>query len=133
MNAERSVYFDSSALVKLVVPEPESAALRWYFDQTERATASTLARVEILRSVRPHGTNAVLEARALFPQIMWLTMDDQILDAAAMLDPESLRSLDAIHLATAQSVGSDLAAVATYDARMTAACRLAGLTVHAPR
>jgi predicted nucleic acid-binding protein len=133
MNGERSVYFDSSALVKLVVPEPESSALRSYFDQAERATASTLARVEILRSVRPHGANAVLEARALFPQIMWLTMDDQILELAATLDPPSLRSLDAIHLATAQSVGSDLAAVATYDARMTAAYRLAGLTVHAPR
>jgi predicted nucleic acid-binding protein len=133
MNGERSVYFDSSALVKLVVPEPESSALRSYFDQTERVTASTLARVEMLRSVRSHGAGAVLRARTLFSQIIWLAMDDQLLELAATLDPRSLRSLDAIHLATAQSVGSDLAAVATYDARMTAACRLAGLTVHAPR
>jgi predicted nucleic acid-binding protein len=133
MNGERLVYFDSSALVKLVVTEPESVALRGYFAQTERVTTSTLARVEILRSVRPHGANAILEARALFPQVIWLAINEQILEVAGTADPESLRSLDAIHLATAQSVGGDLAAVATYDGRMMEACRLAGIAVHAPR
>jgi predicted nucleic acid-binding protein len=86
-----------------------------------------------LRSVRPHGANAILEARALFPQVIWLAINEQILEVAGTADPESLRSLDAIHLATAQSVGGDLAAVATYDGRMMEACRLAGIAVHAPR
>jgi len=127
------VYLDSSALVKLVVAEPESSALRRYLgDESERASCA-LARVEVLRAVRAHGPAALTRARRLLQRLNVVPIDDELLDAAAALDPRVLRSLDAIHLAAAQLFGDELTAVVTYDRRMAAAAGLADLTVAAPR
>jgi predicted nucleic acid-binding protein len=60
-------------------------------------------------------------------------IDDELLDAAAALDPRVLRSLDAIHLAAAQLFGDELTAVVTYDRRMATAAGLLDLRVVAPR
>ncbi|MDE3102978.1 MAG: PIN domain-containing protein, partial [Chloroflexota bacterium] len=57
---------------------------------------------------------------------------DQILDAAGSLEPRIVRTLDAIHLATAASLGDDLDAIVTYDARMTEGARLLGLPAASP-
>jgi predicted nucleic acid-binding protein len=127
------VYLDSSALVKLVVSEPESSALRRELRGEPDRASCTLARVEVVRAVRPHGAAAVSRARRLLRHIDLVQLDDELLDAAAMLDGGVLRSLDAIHLAAAQTLGDDLDAVITYDERMTTAARLIGLTVRAPR
>jgi uncharacterized protein len=127
------VYLDSSALVKLVVAEPESSALRLELRGVPDRASCTLARVEVVRAVRPHGAAAVTRARRLLRRIDLVQLDDELLDAAAMLDGGVLRSLDAIHLAAAQTLGDDLDAVITYDERMTTAARLIGLTVGAPR
>jgi predicted nucleic acid-binding protein len=127
------VYLDSSALVKLVVAEPESPALRRYLrDEPERASC-VLARVEILRAVRVHGSAVLTRARRLLPRLHLVPIDEELLDAAAALDPRVLRSLDAIHLAAAQLFGDELTAVVTYDRRMAAAAGLVDLTVAAPR
>ena len=127
------VYLDSSALVKLVVAEPESAALRRYLrTELERASCA-LARVEVVRAVRPHGATATSRARQLLRRLDMIQVDDELLDGAAALDGVVLRSLDAIHLAAAQMLGDDLAAIVTYDERMTRAAELLGLPVHAPR
>jgi predicted nucleic acid-binding protein len=127
------VYLDSSALVKLVVAEPESSVLRRELRGEPDRASCTLARVEVVRAVRPHGAAAVTRARRLVRRIDLVQLDDELLDAAAMLDGGVLRSLDAIHLAAAQTLGDDLDAVITYDERMTTAARLIGLTVRAPR
>jgi uncharacterized protein len=127
------VYLDSSALVKLVVAEPESSALRRELRGEPDRASCTLARVEVVRAVRPHGAAAVTRARRLLRRIDLVQLDDELLDAAAMLDGGVLRSLDAIHLAAAQTLGDDLDAVITYDERMTTAARLIGLAVRAPR
>ena len=127
------VYLDSSALVKLVIAEPESSALRRYLgDEPERA-ACALARVEVLRAVRGHGSAALTRARRLLQRLNLVPIDDELLDAAAALDPRVLRSLDALHLAAAQLFGDELTAVVTYDRRMAAAAGLVDLTVAAPR
>jgi predicted nucleic acid-binding protein len=127
------VYLDSSALVKLVVAEAESSVLRRYLG-TEPARAScALARVEVLRAVREHGPAARSRARRLLQRLHLVQIDDELLDAAAALDPRVLRSLDAIHLAAAQLFGDALTAVVTYDRRMAAAAGLLDLTVAAPR
>ena len=55
-----------------------------------------------------------------------------MLNAAGALAPVELRSLDAIHLATAQQIGNDLAAVVTYDERMAVAARVLGWRVAQP-
>jgi predicted nucleic acid-binding protein len=127
------VYLDSSALVKLVVAERESAALRRYLRSTPQRASCALARVEVLRAVRPHGGAAMKRARGVLRRLDLVQLDDDLLDAAAALDAGVLRSLDAIHLAAAQVLGDALTAVVTYDDRMTAAAARLGLPVAAPR
>jgi predicted nucleic acid-binding protein len=127
------VYLDSSALVKLVIAERESTALRRYLGDEPARASCVLARVEVFRAVRGHGAAAVTRARRLLQRLDLVQIDDELLDAAAALDPRVLRSLDAIHLAAAQLLGDELTAVVTYDRRMTAAAALIDLTVVAPR
>ena len=105
MSADPVVYLDSSALVKLVVREPESAALRSYLRSTPNRVSSTLARVEVLRAVLPQGAGARIRARQVLERTSLLALDDTLLDAAGSLDLPGLRSVDAIHLAAAEVVG----------------------------
>jgi predicted nucleic acid-binding protein len=123
-----AVYLDSSALVKLVVREPESAALRRYLGRHATRVSCALARVEVIRAVRAHGSPAVTRARELLKRLHLLRLDDALLAAAADLDPLVIRSLDAIHLAAARMLASDLAALVTYDVRMAQAAVGIGLT-----
>jgi predicted nucleic acid-binding protein len=124
-------YLDSSAFVKLVVAEAESAGLRrWLGGWAERASCALL-RVEAIRAVRPAGPTAVRTARYQMARINVIEMTRTLLDSAANLGPP-LRSLDAIHIAAAQSLGSDLGVVVTYDSRMAEAARSLGLAVAAP-
>jgi predicted nucleic acid-binding protein len=125
-------YLDSSAFVKLVVREAESPALRlWLRDWPRRASAALL-RVESVRAVAPNGPNAVRTARWQMARLHLIQLNRPLLDAAGSL-PSRLRSLDAIHLAAAQSLGSDLGAVVTYDQRMAQAATELGMPVEAPR
>ena len=125
------LYLDSSALVKLVSPEPETPALlRLLHDWPERVS-SVLARVEVLRATRRLGDEAARLRRAeqVLSRIALIRIDDVVLDAAARLAPTDLRSLDAIHLATALSVRRQLGALVTYDPRLAAAARAARVHV----
>ena len=131
-SARRAVYLDSSALVKLVVAEPESAALRRWVRTRPLRVSCALARVEVLRAVRSHGDRAAALAHRVLSGVRLLRLDDDLLDRAAALDPAILRSLDAIHLAAAATFGASLEAVVTYDVRMTDAAALAGLPVASP-
>jgi predicted nucleic acid-binding protein len=127
------VYLDSSALVKLVIAEKESTALRRYLRSEPRRASCGLARVEVVRAVRPHGAAAVTRARQLLRRVDLIQLDDELLDEAAALDLDVVRSLDAIHLAAAQALADDLTAIVTYDERMTRAAGVLGLAVHTPR
>ena len=126
------VYLDSSALVKLIVRQPESRALRAYLRREPERVSCGLARTEVLRSVRPLGPAAVEMARRLLRTIELVRLDDTLLDAAGMLEPFTLRSLDAIHLAAAQLVAPTLRAIVTYDRRMADAASALGFAVAAP-
>jgi len=126
------VYLDSSALVKLVVAEPESRALRGYLRREQERVSCALARTEILRAVRPAGATALERARRLLRRVHLIRLDDALLDAAGMLEPTAIRSLDAIHLAAAQLVAPTLTAVVTYDRRMADAAASLGFAVEAP-
>jgi predicted nucleic acid-binding protein len=120
------VYLDSSALVKLVVREPESRALRAYLRREPDRLSCGLARTEVLRAVRPVGPAAVETARRVLRSIHLIRLDDALLDAAGMLEPLAVRSLDAIHLAAAQLVAPTLRALVTYDRRTAAAAASLG-------
>lgn len=128
------LYLDSSALVKLVKREVESDALRRFLRRSsDRPVTSTLARVEVVRAVAAGGPAVVSHARRQLARIDQINCDRELLDEAATLMPErALRSLDAIHLAAATSVGSALRSVVTYDRRMQDAASSLGVAVDAP-
>ena len=128
----QSVYLDSSALVKLVVRERESVALRAWIPNDVRLATSELSRTEVIRSVRPFGAESVAIGRALFRRLEFLSLDRPLFDTAAVLEPASLRSLDAIHLASAIALRDDLLTLVTYDRRMVAGARALGLPVVSP-
>jgi predicted nucleic acid-binding protein len=128
------VYLDSSALVKLVVLEPESAALRAFLGAHTLRMSSALAEVEVPRALRRAGYGAGEHRRAIeiLARIPLVEIDRRVLRSAAALGPPGLRSLDAIHLATALSVGEDLAGIVTYDRRLRDAATRADIAVWAP-
>ncbi|MBA2463124.1 MAG: type II toxin-antitoxin system VapC family toxin [Actinobacteria bacterium] len=132
MSAERLVYLDSSALVKLIVREAESAALAGHLRQRPQRVSCALARVEVVRAVAAHGRGSVTRARSLLDRIGLLRLDDALLDAAAAFEGANLRSLDAIHLAAARTLGDELTEMVTYDVQMADAAVRAGLPVAAP-
>lgn len=132
MSAERATYVDSSAVVKLAVVERESAALRGYLRSRRPLVSSALARTEVGRALSPLGAVAIRRGRLVLARVDLIRVSDRVLDVAVRLPPPELRSLDAIHLATAQQLGGSLARVVTYDPRMTVAADALGLTVVAP-
>lgn len=132
MSGDRATYVDSSALVKLAVAEVESAALGAYLRRREPLVSSALARTEVGRALLPLGAEAVRRGAEVLARVDLLRVSDRVLDAAATLSPPELRSLDAIHLATALQLGSDLARIVTYDERMSRVAQLLGRTVVAP-
>jgi predicted nucleic acid-binding protein len=97
------IYLDSSALVKLVQLESESRALEARLNEsTDEFVTSTLARVEVTRAVLPGGPDALELVRRHFLRISHIIIDAEVIESAAMIAPNKrLRSLDAIHLATA--------------------------------
>ena len=133
MSAERATYLDSSAIVKLVMVEPESAALRRYLSRRRPLVSSALARAEVARALLPLGRQAVRRGREVLGRLQLIRISDRLLAAAGQLLPPELRTLDAIHLATALELGPDLARVVTYDERLGAAAVSAGCAVAAPR
>lgn len=129
----RRIYLDSSAVVKLVVHEAESTALRTFVRRRKARASCALARVEVVRAVRNHGVAATDRARQVVERLELVQIDDALLDAAAVLPGDKLRSLDAIHLAAALRLGSDLTALISYDDRMLAAARALRIPVATPR
>ena len=127
------VYLDASALVKLVVAETESGALRRYLRSRPQRATCALSRVEVLRAVRVQGTRATTRARAVLKRVDLIALDDELLERAATIDPAVLRSLDAVHLAAALTLGDELTDLVTYDDRMSDAAARLGMVVAAPR
>ncbi|HUP85133.1 MAG TPA: type II toxin-antitoxin system VapC family toxin [Acidimicrobiales bacterium] len=132
MSAERATYLDSSAVVKLAVREPESATLRRYVRRKRPLLTSALSRTEVARALLPFGLDVVTRGEDVLRRLDVIRVNDRVLRAAGALLPSELRSLDAIHLATAIEIGADLARVCTYDERMAAAAIDLGLAVVAP-
>jgi len=128
----QATYLDSSAIVKLVIAEPQSSALRKFLHRRRPLLYSALARTEVLRAVLGEGERGIARARVVLARLDLVRINDRVLEAAGELLPAELRSLDAIHLATARLLGSDLGPVVTYDDRMLNAARLLGLVTVAP-
>ncbi len=129
-----TVYLDASALVKTLVRESETDALRSYLASQERRVTSRVATIEIPRAVArkqlQEPTATTIESGLGALALIELT--EEIAAAAARVSPPSLRTLDAIHLASALTLGNELVAMVTYDVRLADAARSLGLPVEAP-
>lgn len=124
-------YLDSSAIVKLVLHEAETTALRSYL-RGRACIASALVTTEVIRAVQGHRDESVSAARSVLARVRLVRVTDEVLDDASMLRPASLRSLDAIHLATARLFHDELSELVTYDKRMADAARILGIPVVSP-
>ncbi len=125
-------YLDPSAIVKLAIQEPQSAALRRYLRRRGPLLSSALARTEVLRALLDEGDAGLARGRDVLRRVHLIRVNDSVLNAAGALRPEDLRPLDAIHLATALHFGDELGRIVTYDERMTGAAAGLGLRTAAP-
>lgn len=128
------IYLDSSALMKLVRQEDETAALIDWLDlHTEQSVVtSELGRVEVLRAARRVGDLVLAEARAVVGDLDLVPLDRAVQDVACDVGDPMLRSLDALHLASAMLLGAELTTFVAYDRRLADAAQTAGLVVEAP-
>ncbi len=127
-----AVYLDSSAIVKLAVREPGSDALRKHLRRRRPWVSSALARTEVLRSLRASGEDAVAAGRAVLARCDLVRVNDRVLNLAGTMNPVELRSLDAIHLATAERLRDEISEIVAYDQRMADAARQLGHRVISP-
>jgi uncharacterized protein len=126
-------YVDTSALAKLVVREPESAAVRRWFGRHDGSLVSSdITRTELIRATRRVASGRVREARSVLDAIVLARVTPEICDTAALLEPAMLRSRDAIHLATALMLGDELDGIVAYDSRLRDAATSVGIETIAP-
>jgi uncharacterized protein len=126
-----TAYLDASAMVKLVVAEPDSPALyRWYMEHAAFVT-SRVGMIETRRAAHRRNHDPAYLASFL-RSISVVELDQDIAERAGSAVPPGLRTLDAIHLATAIALGSELDAFVTYDDRLADAARAIGLPIVRP-
>jgi len=127
----QALYLDASALVKLVVVEPESEALVTELARWPHSVSSVIVDVELHRAAMRAGQPPERAADVL-ERMPLLTLNVQRRELARRVGSRNLRALDAVHLASALTLGDDLGAFCTYDRRLAADARAAGLTVLSP-
>lgn len=129
------IYLDSAAIVKLVRHETETPALLSWLNSRPQTplVASALVEVQVPRALRRYAPQALVGVPSVLARIYRLEIDATIRATAATYAEPTLRSLDAIHLATAQLVAAELEAFVTYDKRLLAAAADAGLPTASPR
>ncbi|MCY7411933.1 MAG: type II toxin-antitoxin system VapC family toxin [Salinibacterium sp.] len=125
------LYLDTSAAVKLLLAEEESLAIRAYVNDKDWA-CSALLRTELVRAVVRVDPSVVPRALDLLLQPRLMAISMRVLNVAAKLDPPGLRSLDAIHLASALELRDELTAFVAYDDRLLAAASALGMPVASP-
>lgn len=128
------IYLDSSALVKLALAEPESAALAgWLADRADQAlVSSALHRTEVLRAIWRAEAGALPRGQRIIRRVGRVSLSHDVLDNAATLPPGKLGTAGAIHLASALAIRRDLVSFVAYDEPLLEAAREAGLPVDSP-
>ncbi len=125
-------YLDSSALAKLVLRERETTSLREYLKKSTMRLTSAISEVELRRAAARVDANADVAVRRVLSVVTQVEVTRDVLKGAATIMPTTLKSLDALHLATALLVASDLDVFVTYDSQLGAAAATAGFVVVQP-
>jgi uncharacterized protein len=128
------IYLDASALVKLAVTEAETEALTEWLGEIPNLVrlSSPIVRVEVPRAVWRTDPGSLPQAYTVVRRVTDVRMTTAIITRAAGIRPNTLRSLGAIHLASALAVKGDLTAFVSYDKRLLAAAGHAGLATASP-
>ena len=128
-------YADTSAVIKLLAEETHSMAFAAFYDTHADAewVSSALLRIEVTRAVLRAIPALLPNARDLLLAFSSIAIDDDIVEGAMNEPDRGLRSLDAIHLATARVLGEDLTAIVSYDDRLLKAASDAGLPTLSPQ
>lgn len=126
-----AAYVDSSALTKLVLDEAESIAMRRWYVEHQRVLCSRIGVVETRRAVA-RGMHDPEHLDVIMRSVELVEFDAAIARQAATVAPPSLRTLDAIHLASGLALGAEIDAFVTYDDRLAEAARAVGLPVVRP-
>ncbi|MEX0699708.1 MAG: type II toxin-antitoxin system VapC family toxin [Acidimicrobiia bacterium] len=128
-----AIYVDTSAFLKMVARETHSAAMRRFAEQNDgNLVSSDLMRTEAIRTARRHSKAALAETRSRLEVLTILSLTPEVFDRAAELDPDILRTLDALHVSSALSLGDELEGFVTYDIRMAEAAAIHGVSVKSP-
>lgn len=134
------LYVDTSALLKLLVREAESAVIEQELVRWPNLATSIVTEVELPRAVaraREDRPDAVIDGSLILQGVVAsaaiIELSEEIVAAARIVGPVHVGALDAIHIASALSLDKDLAGVATYDGRMADALTRVGVNVIAPR
>jgi predicted nucleic acid-binding protein len=128
-------YIDTSAAFKLLAAEEHAEAFLAFYREhrDDEWISSDLLRIEVTRAVTRHWRALIPDAQRLLDAFEYIQIDEEVV-RTAMVEPDPLlRSLDAIHLATARLLGEELTALLTYDDRLAKAADDAGIPVHIPR
>lgn len=128
-------YADTSAVIKLLAEESHSRTFADFYDTHADAewVSSALLRIELTRAVTRVMPALLPDARDLLSAFSFIAMDEDIVEGAMNEPDRGLRSLHAIHLATARVLGADLTAIVSYDDRLLKAAADAGLGTESPR
>ncbi|MGH7881790.1 MAG: type II toxin-antitoxin system VapC family toxin [Candidatus Dormibacteraceae bacterium] len=129
---DKLAYLDSSAFVKLIIDEAETPSLNRYLEAWPRWTSSMLLKTEVLRTTAKFSENHTLWADNILQWVNYVQLDEGLMERAGRLTPTVLRSLDAVHLTAALSLGEALGVVVSYDKRMIDAAREWGIPVASP-
>lgn len=125
-------YVDSSALAKLVISERESPNVRGFLATSSLRVTSAISQTELRRAAARGGKQLDVAARRVLTVVSQVDVSREILAGACSVAPTELRTLDAIHLATALQIASDIDCFVTYDARLGRAAASAGFAVAHP-
>lgn len=133
--ASQVYYVDTCAALKLLREEQHSRSFASFYESDTAAywISSSLLRIEVMRAVTRASPVLLPDARDLLSAFGYIAIDDEIVEAAMAEPNRALRSLDAIHLATARMLGPDLTGMVTYDDRLAEAASEADIAVFSPK
>jgi len=126
------IYVDTSALLRLVFPDPTTPALQELLDGDVRLVSSSLMRVEARRGTMRRAPRRLPRVDLLLDRIDIIGIDDAVIESAGRLPDPLPSTLEAIHLATALLIRADVDSLLTYDERLATAARTHGIPVVAP-
>jgi predicted nucleic acid-binding protein len=126
------IYLDSSAIVKLVVEESETSALIKELRQGDRHVTSRVGLIEVGRAAGRHGGVDAPRLRQVINGLDIIELTAAIASTASSIGPSDLRTLDAIHLASALALREELSQFVSYDDRLNAGAKLHGLAITSP-